>query len=107
MSAQHTPGPWGARQQYQDRTGRPLGWIIEHAGGRIGWECTAYASTNSEAAPDDPARAANARLIAAAPDLLSALAAMLTHMGMDEDEYNKPTFEQARAAIAKATGSAA
>jgi hypothetical protein len=29
---------------------------------------------------------------------------MLTHMGMDEDEWNKPTFDKARAAIAKATG---
>ena len=45
---------------------------------------------------------ANARLIAAAPDLLKALKAMLTHMGMDEDDWNKPTFDQARAAIAKA-----
>jgi hypothetical protein len=47
---------------------------------------------------------ANARLIAAAPELLSALNAMLTHMGMDEDEWTKPTFNQARAAIRKATG---
>lgn len=31
--------------------------------------------------------------------LVSALGAMLTHMGMDEDEWNKPTFDQARAAI--------
>ena len=35
-------------------------------------------------------------------ELLAALQAMLTHMGMDEDEWNKPTFDQARAAIAKA-----
>ncbi len=34
--------------------------------------------------------------------LLKALGAMLTHMGMDEDEWNKPTFDQARAAINKA-----
>jgi ABC-type hemin transport system substrate-binding protein len=47
-------------------------------------------------------RRADAALIAAAPDLLAALNAMLTHMGMDEDEWNKPTFDQARAAIAKA-----
>ena len=32
------------------------------------------------------------------------LVPMMTHMGMDEDEWNKPTFDQARAAIAKATG---
>ena len=30
---------------------------------------------------------------------LEALEAMLTHMGMDEDEWNKPTFDQAREAI--------
>jgi hypothetical protein len=31
--------------------------------------------------------------------LREALSAMLTHMGMDEDEWNKPTYDQARAAL--------
>ena len=31
--------------------------------------------------------------------LEDALNAMLTHMGMDEDEWNKPTFDQARSAL--------
>lgn len=31
--------------------------------------------------------------------LREALGAMLTHMGMDEDEWNKPSFDQARAAL--------
>ena len=31
--------------------------------------------------------------------LEDALRAMLTHMGMDEDEWNKPTFDQARSAL--------
>ena len=31
--------------------------------------------------------------------LREALSAMLTHMGMDEDEWNKPTFDQARKAL--------
>ena len=31
--------------------------------------------------------------------LRDALSAMLTHMGMDEDEWNKPTFDQARKAL--------
>ena len=44
------------------------------------------------------------RLHEANVELLAALNAMLTHMGMDEDDWNKPTFSQARAAIAKATG---
>ena len=30
-----------------------------------------------------------------------ALSAMLTHMGMDEDEWNKPTFDQARKALTR------
>ncbi len=34
-------------------------------------------------------------------ELVEALNAMLTHMGMDEDEWNKPTFDQARRALAK------
>ena len=34
--------------------------------------------------------------------LLEALKTMLTHMGMDEDDWNKLTFDQARAAIKKA-----
>jgi hypothetical protein len=55
-------------------------------------------------APHAAHTAAQTEVIAA---LVSALGAMLTHMGMDEDEWNKPTFDQARAAIAKANGAAA
>ena len=33
--------------------------------------------------------------------LLAALNAMLTHFGMDEDEWNRPTFKQAKEAIAQ------
>jgi len=78
----HTPGPWKqehAIYRYYEIT-REGYWVARTRG------------------------AENARLIAAAPELLKALQAMLTHMGMDEDEWNKPTFDQARAAIAKATG---
>lgn len=32
--------------------------------------------------------------------LRSAINAFLTHFGMDEDEFTKPTFDQARAALA-------
>jgi len=41
---------------------------------------------------------------AANKQLVDALNAMLTHMGMDEDEWNKPTFDQAREAIKKFNG---
>ena len=78
--SKHTPGPW----KLVDRDSvlipiAPYEWA------------EAYGGTE-----------ANARLIAAAPDLLEALKGMLLHMGMDEDEWNKPTFDHARAAIAKA-----
>lgn len=42
------------------------------------------------------------RLHSVNAQLVAALNAMLTHMGMDEDEWNKPTFDKARAAIAVA-----
>lgn len=104
MTRQHTPGPW-----YADKRGgiwrrpphelycfggkvtgeRPLA-MVDH--GWVGDSLSGYPLES------------NARLIAASPDLLGALNAMLTHMGMDEDEWNKPTFDKARAAIAKATG---
>lgn len=38
---------------------------------------------------------------AAIAELVAALNAMLTHLGMDEDEWTKPTFNQARAVITK------
>ena len=49
---------------------------------------------NSAGAHAQGLREENARLRAA-------LNAMLTQFGMDEDEWSKPTFNQARAALAK------
>ena len=87
MQAQHTPGPWESVSNIV-RTARSS----DGSGGFLVAECPASIGNRLE----------DARLIAAAPELLAALNAMLTHMGMDEDEWNKPTFDQARAAIAKA-----
>lgn len=47
---------------------------------------------------------ANARLIAAAPELLAALDMMERHFSRYDDTHNNLVLEQARAAIAKATG---
>lgn len=92
MSAQHTPGPW--RLEHRGST-----FIVDKPGdGYITRDvCRMDASTMSALA-----REANARLIAAAPDLLSAL--VLARKKLEEEGYF-PTPE-IEAAIAKATGSA-
>lgn len=98
----HTPGPWQALPQEEEkpyirvRGARPgsrykvANVLTPTSGGVYEWET-------------EETRA-NACLVAAAPELLAALNAMLTHMGMDEDEWNRPTFDQARKAVAKAQG---
>lgn len=94
----HTPGPW-----LIDAGMCHSGDIATIYNTTDKW-VTIYAPNWAATGIDEHEQSANARLISAAPDLLSALNAMITHMGMDEDEYNKSTFDKARAAIAKATG---
>lgn len=96
MSAKNTPGPW--QVNHHDRTQvcdasdilgcAPVAWIARrHPRGRT----------------EDYA---NARLIAAAPELLLALEMLLqwhTSTADEDEEYS--AVRDARAAIAKATGS--
>ena len=88
----HTPGPWTA---FQDPMRR---WTIGNVTHRI---CDMWGSSPAFFTDED---AANARLIAAAPDTLAALkklTAMLVNSGLEGcDEI----LEQAEAAIDKATG---
>jgi hypothetical protein len=97
MSTQHTQGPWSVTDGHYPS-------FKEISGPSFKISVVMWATDLTE--DDYRKRDADLHLIAAAPDLLKALNAMLTHMGMDEDEWNKPTFDQARAAIAKATGAA-
>ena len=85
-AAQHTPGPWYLN---------PRGWVVQSTGDivtRI--EC----SNNKEA---------DARLIAAAPDLLAALYLIATDPSAIYSGTNAHIGDIARSAIAKATGGAA
>jgi hypothetical protein len=109
MNTKTTPGPWRTADQYLNHPDNARVDILAapksdiHSGTKVA-EAT-YSPRSSAYHVDNREEAeANARLIAAAPDLLKALNAMLTHMGMDEDDCNKLTFDQARAAISKATG---
>lgn len=102
----HTPGPWDVRHESID----PEWAIVCASGGRI------VANVNAETGPDIPPlvsikmpRDANARLIAAAPDLL-ALAERVANLNPDVAEIGAGMLaslvDDARAAIAKARGEA-
>lgn len=91
--AQHTPGPWSHGElsgDILDPRGRSICEILDANGEPHGGVPIKQAE-------------ANARLIAAAPELLNALKEMLRSMVGRHDE-SVPAVERARAAIAKATG---
>lgn len=97
MNSRHTHGPWSIEHDSE--------WPMVMAGGKI------VANVNPESfyagvadLIEMPAEA-NARLIAAAPELLEALDAMERHFIRYNDTHNSLVLERARAAIAKATGS--
>ena len=95
--AKHTPGPWHVANNVAARRNRgALETIIEM--GPFGAFVVADASTSASA---------NARLIAAAPDLLEAAKRMLYHFGILEDNPGLHpeavgASKQLRAAITKA-----
>jgi hypothetical protein len=97
MAAKHTPGPWSV--QGDDRPGMQWNRHI-HSSPNVA-VCFMAHSDGKDNARDE----ANASLIAAAPELLEALqevVAFCERNGLQSDAY-----DTARAAIAKATGSAA
>ncbi|ELY4601548.1 hypothetical protein SM003_004238 [Cronobacter malonaticus] len=85
-----TPGPWTGKDVgicRQDRAGLQLGFIMTHDENRVA-EC-----------------AANARLIAAAPDLLEALQDFVDLFpDVIDGDAIMPALDKAYAAIAKAIG---
>jgi hypothetical protein len=67
-------------------------------------EQIAMAQPRVPAGRPDPEREANARLIAASPDLLFAVAGMLATWGSDDEEAIVESRDRARRAIEKAIG---
>lgn len=102
MGHKFTPGPWEAERNSSYWEVRPhRKWNDDHIPYSIGDVCASEPGN-----PDGGLQEANARLIAAAPDLLEALEDMLEDFGlnyMDFDAYDAVT-SKAKAAIAKATG---
>lgn len=85
----HTPGPW----QYAFEGGTAA-FIVDADGTTV---CKLSVTKNSTA---HSSLAANVRLIAAAPDLLAALKALVE----DQRDASLPVLAQAREAIEKAEG---
>lgn len=84
----HTPGPWEASQ-----------WRVCHSvGGDIGVIC----DTANNAKTRTEENMANAKLIAAAPELLEACQMLLT-LSLPHDVSGRAMVDKARAAIEKAT----
>jgi hypothetical protein len=103
MSSKHTPGPWTLSAYYPNRV---IG-DRNDGEGRYVADCHCNGLNGAE----QPEDAANARLIAAAPDLLEALKTLVTFAETsDECQYGtigtKFLREIALPALAKATGSA-
>lgn len=97
----HTPGDWYV-------TGEMTRYINVRIGGGLIQEVASCGPTEADGGYG-PQQEANARLIAAAPDLLEALvlleAEMVASGNAHANDFGwKPAIEKTRAAIAKATG---
>lgn len=113
MSARHTPGPWHATASCEGLPLTRIGYAMRGVGGGYDSHCIALLSVSQGS---DEQTNANARLIAAAPELLEALQALhaiCRDCDLEEGQQERPTEEQyvaamerAEAAIAAATGSA-
>ena len=86
----HTPGPWTISDEIGEMNGRII--YDEEYGIGEAWDLNG-----------NPENAANAHLIAAAPDLFEALESLLSELDFTET-YPFPSEAKARAAIAKAKG---
>lgn len=104
--SKHTPGPWAISNAYGGGTAI---WISSKSGAPMvlqGAQCLRSDTAKYEQISVDQLQA-NARLIAATPELLGALQVMLRDYAAVHDIGDvemQPAIYQARAAIAKATG---
>jgi hypothetical protein len=94
MSA-HTKGPWQVHSEYNP-------WVVIGNIGTYGFDSICDCDQDSHSKLSNEEAKANARLIAAAPELLEALKDLLSRS--EHDEYYASESDAAEAAIAKAEG---
>ncbi len=109
MSAAHTPGPWSPYFNRSEVSGVHIVWSIDSAQRISICGSQSQEHLGSDAILEDECRA-NARLIAAAPELLDALQSIADccdeeHAARDYASRQTEIRGIARAAIAKAGGS--
>ena len=94
----HTPGPWRTDPETNHES-------VLGADGKVVADCAIFGTL---AAHNDEQCAANARLVSAAPGLLSSLKAILSEISTIKgcSDATQKTIFKARAAIAKAEGKA-
>jgi hypothetical protein len=96
---QHTPGPWFVLERYTNRNVYPIGYSIGNGAHSI------LAEVNSQGGTPDEC-SANARLIAAAPELFQALQAIEAILDGRQPKDVPGAVMVARHAIGKAQGEA-
>ena len=99
MDAKHTPGPWVVGSD-AGASGRMVGPMGEEE------VCTVFGAGESNDPETRPECLANARLIAAAPEMLTVLKRMIAAFNADEIDpmVAFATIEQAQGTIARAEG---
>lgn len=106
METKHTPGPWKVCGLRADSEAWRDGNIISD----VTYDTIALCNKTASTVMLDGQLEANARLIAAAPELLEALKALLAYDEQDAgcipSHAHLDAQEDARAAIVKATGEA-
>ncbi len=112
MDTRFTPGPWFINTAGSAKKGQPFRITEIYVYAPHVQDDTAICADIIDPLTQEPSEA-NARLIAAAPDLLAALVALDEcycaagpHLTKDERHQHRLTLIAARAAIAKATGAA-
>ncbi len=95
--SKHTPGPWVVDEANTNLVARLVNGVYEYV-------CEVEPSSFSTREYSQDQEEADARLIAAAPELLAALKRMVLDGNCRDANYRALANDQARAAIAKATG---
>lgn len=103
--SKHTPGPWSVPHSADEESGCSCGYVFSESQRGFGAVATVPFGGEDE---NYPLAKANAKLIAAAPDLLEALQPFLDfadrELDLHGDVIPESIIEAARAAIAKAKG---